>query len=319
MTEKLLSIVIPVHNWDIRQLLQALSFEIEQKGCIDTVEIIVADDYSTEQCRSKNRQCISEMVSMQYLELESQIGRSQIRNYLIGRASGQYILFLDADVLPDSSDFILQYLECIQQGYAVVCGGIGYGLRVLHGRQYDFYRYKGAKTEWVDAAVRQEAPWRYLFTSNVLVEKSLVAEVPFSDQFSGYGYEDVEWGIRLNSRSEIIHIDNTCSHLGLVDKMESFKRMRSSIPNFIQLQQLHPQQFDQSPMSGYVNYLMRLPHGLLTFFDVVLRTCFSWPLGNRLSLYSFQLDKAVLFAKHAKSIGYIIGDQKQAAPAKKKQ
>ena len=49
---------------------------------------------------------------------------------------------------------------------------------------------------------------------------------PFNEQFTGYGYEDIEWGLRLANRWKVQHIENTASHLGLVTKSAALEKMR---------------------------------------------------------------------------------------------
>ncbi|KKK69352.1 hypothetical protein LCGC14_2934920, partial [marine sediment metagenome] len=45
-----------------------------------------------------------------YFELEENIGRTKIRNLIAQKAIGKYLLFLDADGLPDNNDFIGKFL-----------------------------------------------------------------------------------------------------------------------------------------------------------------------------------------------------------------
>ena len=52
------------------------------------------------------------------------MGRSVIRNILTEQAQGEFFLFLDCDVLPDSEHFMRDYLEYVQRNDRdVVCGG----------------------------------------------------------------------------------------------------------------------------------------------------------------------------------------------------
>ncbi len=296
---KLLSVIIPVRNWDIGLLLDALLTEISSSALEEHLEIIIADDCSQEYYRRINRLHTGQADCISYYERKHCRGRAAIRNDLLSRAIGSYILFLDADVLPDNSDFLETYFACIRQEEPVVCGGISYRRRILMERKYDFYLYKGKRTEWLSAKKRQLAAWRYFFSSNVLIKRSILAQISFDERFSGYGYEDIEWGIRLDKAFGIHQIDNTCSHLGLIEKQKAFSRMRSSIDNFMLLQTIHPEVFHQTGIAGTIKFLHGFPSVLLRAMDVICCCGFHVSPLHWVSLFLFQLDKAVLFARAA--------------------
>ncbi len=298
--QKILSIIIPVRNWDIGLLIKALITEIYSLAVEEHVEIIIADDYSEEQYRDLNRIHVQRAECISYYELDRNIGRAAIRNDLLTRATGRYLLFLDADVLPDNPDFLETYLGCIEGKEQLVCGGISYQKRLLTEQKYNFYFYKGRRTEWVPAGERQRTAWRYFFSANVLIKRFILNRIVLDERFSGYGYEDIEWGIRLDQTFGIRHIENTCSHLGLVEKEESFLRMRNSIRNFTMLQEIHSEIFHRTRIASTVNLLSKFPAIVLGALDTVCSTVFAFSPFHRLSLFCFQLDKAVLFTQTAR-------------------
>ena len=59
------------------------------------------------------------------------------------------------------------------------------------------------------------APEKYVFTSNLLIRRDVFDAEPFDAGFVGWGWEDVEWGMRVSRRHPIAHIDNPATHLGL--------------------------------------------------------------------------------------------------------
>ena len=301
MSEKIdsidLSIIIPVRNWDLGFLVDKLMAEIDSRGYENRLEIIIVDDHSAAEYRTVNRRHVKGSGCISYNELPGRIGRAAIRNDLLDRASGEYLLFLDADVIPDSPDFLQSYFDCIKRQEKVVCGGVSYKSRVLDDKKFDFYLYKGKRTEWLPAETRQKTAWRYLFTANVLIKRSVLDRISFDERFSGYGYEDIEWGIRIDKAVGVLHIDNSCSHLGLVEKKAAFSRMRESMQNYLLLQTLHPEVFEQAGIQSVVNRLQRLPALLLTVMDKICSAVFYLSPWVVLSFYCFQLDKAVLLAR----------------------
>ncbi len=302
----ILSVLVPVYNWDISLLLDKLAEEIHDGKLNDMVELVVIDDRSMDDKAKavngkKVPECRSAGVNIKYSELQKNIGRALTRNMLADQASGEFILFLDSDVLPDRADFLGKYIDHIAKNeWDVICGGLSCLYRKMTDREYDFYFYWNTKIVAKTAEVRNKTPWRYLWTSNVLVRKSVFLEVPFDENFSGYGYEDAEWGIRLSKKYKVLHIDNTVSHLGLVTKEAAYQKMRDSIKNYVLLAKLHPDAFKESSVYKVSRRLIFLPVSLLDLMDVVLEKLFSFISNNIICFLIFQMNKAVLFAKQFK-------------------
>ena len=118
----MLSILIPVYNWDITSLVSNLKKQCDDSGI--EYEIIVVDDCSEKSFQAHN-QTISSFKNVSYTELSENISRAKIRNLLAEKASFPYLLFIDCDAEIDNTCFINNYLaEC--QGTTIVCGGIKY-------------------------------------------------------------------------------------------------------------------------------------------------------------------------------------------------
>lgn len=302
----ILSVLVPIYNWDISLLLDKLVEEIHSGKFNDMVEAIVIDDCSTDdKIRAANGkkvlECRNTGVNIKYSELRDNIGRSLIRNKLAEQASGKFLLFLDADVLPDQADFLRRYIDYISiNEWDVVCGGLSSLHRKMIDKKYDFCFYWNTKIVAKAAEVRNKTPWRYLWTSNVMVKNSVFLEVPFNEAFSGYGYEDAEWGIRLSKRHKILHMDNTVSHLGLVTKETTYKKMRDSIGNYVLLARLHPDAFQESHIYRISRRLIFLNGSLLDIMDAVLGKMFSSINSDKVCFLIFQMNKAVLLTKQLK-------------------
>jgi glycosyltransferase involved in cell wall biosynthesis len=294
-SQPLISVAIPVYNWDLRALLGTLEDEIVQNGLQSLVEIVVVDDGSSSSFQSLNRQSLAGCFG-RYFQHATNQGRSASRNTLISKVKGEYVLFLDADMLPDSRTFLQQYILQAQKGNQLVCGGVSYSVRILNEKKYDFAVYKGRKTEALSAQERNRIPWRYFFTSNVLVQRELLSRVPFSEEFALYGYEDIDWGIRLSQHCPPLHIDNTASHLGLLVKKEVLERMRQSIDNFLLIKQKHPDHFRQTGVSSFVGCMDYLPLCCVTLLDRILVRCFLAVSSVKAAFVLFQVDKAVLLS-----------------------
>jgi len=291
-TSVFLSILIPVYNWDIGELLKKLSHQAEVVHDTYPIEILAIDDGSDEFYNIESVE--NSLPLVKYESFSANRGRVAVRNDLIQRANGSYILFLDADMLPDSDNFLQCYIEMAKSGNDIICGGISYQQVTEIDEEYAFYLYKSKKTEAVSASDRNQTPWRYLFTSNIMLRREIVKEVMFDHRFSGYGFEDVEWAIRLAASYSIIHVDNSCTHMGLMKKKQVLSRMSDSIDNYALLLHLHPRETAGSPASKAIKFLKILPDKILHGADIVLEKLFFFFPWNFAAFVVFQCKKMVL-------------------------
>lgn len=300
-----MSVLIPVYNWDVSALLLRIIKEANASLLKDRIEVIALDDGSSDPIIAAGNEVFCSGHRQPYLEyscLDRNIGRSAVRNLLAAKASGNFLLFLDCDVLPDSDRFLQNYLErAAADDFDVVCGGISYRTRILNDPGYDYHAYLGNRKEVKPASERNKAPWRYILTSNIMVRKSVFQGTPFNERFTGYGYEDIEWGVRLAQKYRILHIDNTASHLGLVTKAKAYEKMCNSVPNYLLLREICPEAFAVSAISKAVDLLVRCNVTVLNILDRTLKWLFlEWRWNNRLAFILFQLDFAVLLARSLK-------------------
>ncbi|MCF6187440.1 MAG: glycosyltransferase [Desulfobulbaceae bacterium] len=293
-----LSILIPVYNWDIGPLLDRVHGQSLRLPDGVQIEILVLDDGSSK--KYDNDALAGQLPLVRYEESKVNRGRAATRNALLKRAQGEFILFLDADMLPDHDDFLRMYLDQCRQGAEIICGGISYAQNNQNRPEYDFYLYKSRRTEALPADIRNRNPWRYLFTSNIMVRRDIVELVRFDPRFTGYGFEDIEWGIRLGDSYTICHIDNPCSHMGVMTKKEVVAKMRDSIVNYSLLVALHPVETGRGGAARMASFLKFFPRVLLSAVDRLLAALFYRLSWNPLLFYLFQAQKAVLLAREIK-------------------
>lgn len=90
----MLSILIPVYNYDVRSLVGDLA-----KQCLEAsipFEILCYDDHSQEEFDRINQKVI-QLEGVTYFRLAKNVGRSMIRNHLAQVARYDHLLFLDCD------------------------------------------------------------------------------------------------------------------------------------------------------------------------------------------------------------------------------
>ena len=241
-----LSVLIPAYNWSVTPLVRNLVAQIVE-GRLD-VDIHIFDDGSfshfADEIRAQESLAAQFGVRLCVYRPPFNVGRSVARNELLARSQGELVLFLDADVLPDEPDFLRRYLDAAGAGSLVVCGGISYRQCTEIAPSERFYYRYSSKASVAPAETRNLRSWVWIFTANMMAARCVVEAVPFDQGFVGYGYEDIEWGIRLDRFAGIVHIDNPVTHLGLLSKEVLQRKMRESAPNLVYLRSLHPELLD---------------------------------------------------------------------------
>lgn len=202
----LLSICIPVYNFDVRDLVSDLKKEIGVNG-IDA-EIILIDDASDESYKKINQILQNEVEN--FIFLEKNIGRSRIRNLFQKYAAGEYLLFLDCDGKITEKSFLKKYTEFLQkdQDAKVIYGGrsvLGYA----PGTEY-YLRWKFAvERENLPVELRLNKPYLSFQTNNFIIKRDVFEKIHFNPDFQKYGYEDLLFAMDLKSEKiKIDHIDN---------------------------------------------------------------------------------------------------------------
>ena len=107
----MLSILIPVYNYNITKLVKALHQQCEKAGIV--YEILCFDDGSVESFKTEN-QVVQELANVFYKELSQNFGRSKIRNELGKAAKYEYLLFMDCDSKVVSENYINNYIEKLE-------------------------------------------------------------------------------------------------------------------------------------------------------------------------------------------------------------
>jgi len=223
----MLSICIPIYNYDVRSLVkslhdQALSLAVP-------VEIVVIDDASDEEYRLLNKE-IAEHDLVRYELLPANAGRSRIRNLLAHKAHYKWLIIMDCDSATPDELFLKRYLEQAN-GNAVVCGGRSYLEQPPEDDTYLHWLY-GNRREVRGVAQRNKNPHQSFMTNNFMVPKTIIKQIPFNENIKGYGHEDTLFGYELMKNGvPVKHINNPLLHVGLQSNIEFLEKSREGIKN----------------------------------------------------------------------------------------
>lgn len=291
-------ITICIPTW--KDSADALLCSLARLPGADRCTLLIFDDGSTDQDLTSQlaRHVMRYPGPARLISAPKNVGRSHARNRLKDLAETDWVLFLDADMQPDSDTFLTAYLTAIeaQTEPALISGGFS----LEHVRPTDETRLHAAQSaasECVPATVREREPGRYVFTSNVLVHRQVLNDITFDPGFTGWGWEDVDWGLRVAATYPINHIDNTATHLGLDPDAQLIEKYANSAKNFVRLVDRHPVSMQPTPLYRMAKRLSRLPgRSVLQSLSLRLTKMRRAPLKAR--VLALKLFRASVYGAH---------------------
>ncbi len=192
------SVVIPTFNrWEVlRETLDALRAQTHRD-----LEVVVVDDGSTDGTTERLLEYRDAHPELSLLPLhQTNQKQGKARNLGVTRATGDLVLFLGDDTIPDP--------RCVEEHVAAhrqegaPCAVIGFTdwhrERMRVTPFLEFVNGRGAQFSFDLLADGREAPFTNLYTSNVSLPRDVAAANPFDGAFTSYGWEDIELGYRLS-------------------------------------------------------------------------------------------------------------------------
>jgi glycosyltransferase involved in cell wall biosynthesis len=240
-----LSVLIPFFGDDPVQLIEELA------GQSADLEIILLDDGGKDDQLAERvaAAVLALPAPARFVRLGANVGRAKGRNRLAAEARGRHLLFLDADMLPDSARFCADWQALISsENPAVAFGGFSL-LRTPSRPEHDLHRAMALRSDCLSPADRMQSPEKHVFTSNLLVRRDVFDSIAFDEAFAGWGWEDVEWAMRVSRQWQILHPDIPASHLGLDMAAVLSRKYEQSAANFARVVQAHP-----AIVSGYASH-----------------------------------------------------------------
>ena len=289
-----LSVLVPFYGDDPRPLLQRLDLQARRlSGAVELVDL--ADGSrdgrlgSAVEAQVRTFACPARLIRLAVNE-----GRARGRNRLVRHARAEHLLFLDSDMAPDGPDFLVRWLQHARAGVAVAFGGFTVDAAPTC-RATALHRAMARRSDCLPASVRRRTPEKYVFTSNLLVRREVIEAEPFDEAFTGWGWEDVEWAMRVSRRWPIEHVDNTATHLGL-DTVEALARKyEQSAANFARVRAAHPDIVAAYPSFRVARALKRAP--FRRAWRPVLREFARCPAPLPLRALTMKLYRAGLYAR----------------------
>ncbi len=229
----MLSVLIPVYQWDPQKLVVDIRQQLLQCGI--SFEILVSDDTPLSQ-KPEYQSDLELLSGVNCYWRDRSLSRSANRNFLAGKALYSYLLFLDCDAEVVNPDFIRRYLHDLNPGTVLVGGTLYHAIPPQNPSQKLRWIF-GTHREQISASIRNLDPWKSFSTFNFLIPSAIFHSIRFSEELTGYGHEDTLFGLELKNKGiPVNHLDNGLVHLGL-DPAEMFlAKVRESVSGLVQLQ-----------------------------------------------------------------------------------
>lgn len=291
-----ISVLIPFLRDEPSELLAMLDAEAAALG--GAVEVLVLDDGTGErELTARLKGAIDRMaLPARLITLASNEGRSRGRNRLASASRGGSLLFLDSDMRPDHRRFLTDWAALVARDNPPVAFGGFSLLQAPTDARFAVHRAMAAKGDCIGFTARARQPEKYVYTSNLLVRRDVFEAEAFDAGFTGWGWEDVEWAMRVARRFRIVHLDNPATHMGL-DTVEALARKyEQSAPNFARLVARHPDVVSAYPSYRAARLLKRAP-ALRRLRPWMRRAASAVWLPVKARAFSLRLYRAALYAE----------------------
>lgn len=294
--QPILSVLIPFLRDDPAPLLDRL--DAESTALDGAVELVVLDDGTGDAALTAAlmQQVGAARLPLRLITLTANEGRAQGRNRLATAARGRTWLFLDSDMRPDRPDFLQAWVALVRQDNpAVAFGGFSL-LQAPTDAQFAVHRALATRSECLPVEVRSLNPEKYVYTSNLLVRRDVFESEAFDPGFSGWGWEDVEWAMRVSRSYPVVHVDIPATHMGL-DTVESLMRKyEQSAGNFARVIARHPDIIATYPSYRVARKIRSVPgRGVLRGLARAWALRDGLPVASR--AFALRLYRAALYAE----------------------
>ena len=227
----MLSILIPVYNTSIYNLVFSILEMAESEEM--TYELCVADDASTNFQTLAENSFLKNLENCTYTIFETNQGRTATSEFLAKQAKYNYLLFLDADVMPLNTDFLTK-INSNAINAEVIFGGITYAVNKPESEEMLRWVY-GKKRETRSLKQRQLKPYLSLTPAALFCTKDiyLTLKIPLENR---YGF-DILLSYKLQELNvQVLHIQNPVIHLGLETSMRYLQKTRAGLDTLFYLQ-----------------------------------------------------------------------------------
>lgn len=190
------SVVIPTHNR--LQMLQQVLRSLEEQAGAPEFEVVVIDDGSSDGSAA----ALAAYKGSHPFTFRSQAnaGPGRARNHGVSLASGRFVLFIGDDTVPETN-FLAEHARVHRASNddpLVAClGYTGWPASERVTAFMDYINDYGLQFGYKLIRDGEVVPFNFFYTSNISVDRSLLAAHPFDTTFPAAAWEDIELAFRL--------------------------------------------------------------------------------------------------------------------------
>lgn len=187
------SVVIPTYNRlpILEKCLRALEQQTYDNALVAGYEVVVVDDGSTDGTVAWLRQHQAELPHVALFEQDHK-GPAAARNLGVDKAQGDTIIFIDSDLVV-LEGFLQSHAAALQSAQTQT----GHDRFFTYGRVVNTANFDDPTSEPYKITDYSQA---FFATGNVAIAKRWLVEAGlFDTQFTLYGWEDLELGVRLKN------------------------------------------------------------------------------------------------------------------------
>ena len=226
----MISVLIPVYNDNVVALIKSIHKQLTKASV--NFEIKCLDDCSTSYISENS--AVSHLDNTTFETSTTNKGRNATRQQLAETALYDWLLFLDADVLPKSGQFIQNYLAYATSNFDAIYGGFAYYEEP--SKSYYTLRWKYGKIkEQISAVTRNKTPYKVIISANFMVKKEVFLKINSKINTKGYGYDNYFGAMLKSNRINVLHIDNEVYHLGIDDNSTYLRKKELAAETLVTL------------------------------------------------------------------------------------
>lgn len=228
----MLSILIPVYNYNITNLVNDIHNQVTQAKI--EFEIICIDDASKSSL-NKNNKKISSLKNTTFFSNKKNLGYSSNRNFLASISKFDTLIFIDGDSIIIDKVFINKYLNAISKKTDIIYGGRVHPYSIKNLNKKLRWKY-GKFVEDKSASIRSKKKYSTLMFNNTLIKKSAFDSIKFDPCTNKYGHDDTLFAYQASLiKLKVVHIENAVMHAD-IDKNSTFiKKTETALNNLLYL------------------------------------------------------------------------------------
>lgn len=241
----MLSVLIPVYNYNVYPLVSEIKQQADNLGI--EYEILIQDDLS--QNFIAENTAINSLSNCSFSTNTQNLGRGKNINLLCSKSIFEYVLILEADSLPNSKNYLKNYIELLSTPVTIF-GGVLYPNEIPPKEKMLRWKY-GLQRETKSLKHRLENNYDFVFTWNLLLKKEVLLKHPFPEFVTEYGYEDLIFIKNLQKNSvSISHIENPLIHYNAENSADFIAKTETALNNLYNLLQVEKLSYSDIKLSS---------------------------------------------------------------------